>query len=109
MALPTVASVLATLVSALVAFVALVISDKFIAHGIETRRLAIISIAALFIAPIAGTLISSYLLVPLYIAAYLLPLAIWIILGEFLLTNDRMTNFKVAAIGWVVYIILSVT
>ncbi len=109
MAFLSFAAIIATLLSSLVAFVALVISDKFIAHGIEAKKLLIISIVALFVAPLAGSLLSSYVLIPLYIHAYLLPLAIWIILGEILLSEDRMTKLKVAAVGWVVYLLLSLT
>lgn len=101
--------IIGLLISTLVAFVALVLSDTVIAHGIEAKRLLIMSLVALFIAPIAGSFLSGYIVLSSFVFAYAVPLAVWIILGEVLLTADMMTKVKVAAVGFVVYIILSLT
>ncbi len=109
-ALPlTLAGVISTLISAIVAFIGLVIADKFIAHNIDAKRLLIIAIVALFVTPVAGSFLFAMVSLPAAIGAYALPLIVWIILSEILLSSDLMTKLKVAVVGYVVYLILTIT
>ena len=103
------AGIISTLVSSLVAFVALVIADKFIAHNIDAKRLLMIALVALFVTPVLGSFIFSMVSLPASIGAYALPLIVWIILSEILLSSDLMTKLKVAVVGYVVYLVLSIT
>jgi hypothetical protein len=104
-------SILATFVSALVAFIAILISDKIMAHEIEIKQCFIIAVTALFIGPLIGAFIAGIIAVPDVLAgvfaAYLVPLLIWIILGELLLKIDKMAKLKVMVVAFVVYIVLN--
>jgi len=92
------------LVNTLLAFAAVVLSDKIISHEIEIKHALIISFVALFITPI---------LVP-YIGVFdrgmaiILSFVVWVMLGEVLLRSDYTTKFKVLAIAFGVYYILSI-
>jgi hypothetical protein len=103
--------VVGTFVSALLAFVAIVVSDKVISHSIEPKKSLIMSLIALFIIPILATLVIGFvpalLSIP-FVASIIIPLIFWIILGEALLSADRMTKLKVTVVAFVVYIILEI-
>ena len=99
--------VISTLVNALVAAIALIISDKFIAHQIDAKRIFIMALVAMFVAPLLASLALG-LAAAGPIVIYLVPLLIWILLGEVLLQAERMVKLKVAAVGFFVYIILSI-
>lgn len=96
-----------TLISSFVAFIAIIISDKIIAHEMEFKHALIIAVIALFIGPIAGGLMLSYFSLPDMFALYIIPLLIWIILGEIMLKIDRMAKLKVMIVAFVVYFVLS--
>ncbi len=94
----------AYLVNTLIAFVAVVLSDRIISHEIEIKHAMIISIVALFVAP----MLAPYIGVVDRGLAILLSFVVWVILGELMLTSDRGTKFKVLAIAFVTYYLLSV-
>ncbi len=98
--------IVSLLVSAVVAFIAIVISDKLISHNIEAKHSFILAIVALFIAPIVGTFAAPFVPIP-YFGAFILPLLVWIGLGQVLLSAEAMTKLKVTVIAFVVYIVLS--
>ncbi|MDI6720846.1 MAG: hypothetical protein QMD85_00545 [Candidatus Aenigmarchaeota archaeon] len=103
--------IVGNLVGALIAFIAIMISDKVIAHNIEPKKSLIMSLIALFIVPILATFVAGFVTVLAgipYMVGFFLPLIFWIILGEVLLSSDRMTKLKVTAVAFVVYIILSI-
>ena len=99
--------IVGTLVNALVAALALIISDKFIAHQIDAKRILLMALVALFVAPVIASLAIGVTSFAGPVAFYLIPLLIWILLGELLLQAERMVKLKVAAVGFFVYIILS--
>lgn len=102
----TVGGIIATLVNVLIIFVALVIADKVIAHSVDVKRLLVMALIAFFLAPIVGSLIASYIAIP-YLGL-ILPLVIWIILGELLIKEaDMKTKLKVVVVAFVVYTFLS--
>jgi hypothetical protein len=107
--------VFSLLVSAVVAFIAIIVSNKVIAHNIEAKHSFIMAIVALFITPIVLGFAFSALALPVLVVAgveiisgFLLPLIVWIVLGQLLLEADRTTKIKVVIIAFVVYLILSV-
>ena len=105
----SVGGIVALLVNALIVFVALVIADKIIAHSIDAKRLLIMSIISLFLAPIVGILLASYVPLPGMVSAYAVPLLVWIILGELLIKEaDFRTKLKVIVVGFLAYILLSI-
>ena len=95
-----------TLVKAFVAFIAIVVADKIIAHEINIKHSLIIAIVSLFLIPIVGNLITQFISLPMLVFNYILPLVVWIILGEILLKSDMKTKLKVIVIAFVVYAIL---
>lgn len=107
--------IISLLISSLVAFIAIVIADKLIAHNFEAKHSFIMAIVALFATPIVIGFILGMLALPLFVVAgveiisgLLLPLVVWIVLGELLLESDRMTKLKVVIIAFVVYLVLSI-
>ncbi len=103
--------VVGTFISALLAFIAIVVSDKVISHSIDAKKSLIMALIALFIVPIAATFIlgsAPVLLAIPYFASILLPLLFWIGLGEALLKSDRKTKLKVTVVAFIVYIILDI-
>ncbi len=103
--------VVGTFVSAILAFIAIVASDKLISHSIDAKKSLIMALIALFIVPIAATFVLGFIPVLAsipYIGSILLPLVFWIGLGEGLLSSDRKTKLKVAVVAFIVYIILQV-
>ncbi|HIG97411.1 MAG TPA: hypothetical protein HA230_03655 [Candidatus Aenigmarchaeota archaeon] len=102
----TLGGIIATLVNVLIIFLALVIADKVIAHNVNVKRLLIMALIAFFLAPIIGSLIAGYVAIP-YIGL-ILPLIVWIILGELLIKEaDMKTKLKVVVVAFVVYTFLS--
>lgn len=99
--------IVSLLISAAVAFIAIAIVGKLIAHNIEAKHSFIMAIVALFVTPIIGTFIVQYIAIP-YFGAFILPLIVWIALGEVLLQADTVTKLKVAVIAFVVYLVLSI-
>jgi hypothetical protein len=104
----SIGGIISLLISSVIAFVGLVIADKVIAHGIEAKKLFFMALIALFVTPIIGSLIFSMLALPGFVGAYLLPIAIWIILGEVMLSAGMKTKLTVAAVGYILYVILSI-
>ncbi len=94
----------AYLLNTLLAFAAVVLSDRIIAHEIEAKHALIISIVALFVAPV----FAPYIGVVDRGLAIILSFVVWVILGELLLKADTGTKFKVLAIAFATYYILSV-
>lgn len=97
----------ATLVNALIAFFVILIVDKVVAHNLEAKHALIMSIVALFITPVAGAFAATYIALPGIVFAYVLPLAVWIIIGEILLEADTTTKLKVIVIAFAIYLVLS--
>ncbi|HLD85136.1 MAG TPA: hypothetical protein VI968_01120 [archaeon] len=101
--------IIATFVNALIAFVAITIADKFIGHNFEPKRTFIMAVVALFLAPIVSTFAFGAGVLPDYFSVYLLPLILWIVLGEVLLGGEgRKTKLEVAIIAFVVYSLMSI-
>src|SRR3989338_1665237 len=105
----SVGGVIALLVNTLIAFVALVIADKVIAHNVDAKRLLIVEFVALLITPIVATVALSSLALPAFVSAYVLPFVVWLAIGEALIKEaDMKTKLKVVVVAFVVWIILSI-
>jgi hypothetical protein len=103
----SIGGIIATLVSAIVAFIAIIIADELIAHNIEIKHSLIMAIVAMFIVPIISLFALSYVNLDIpYIGTFIIPLIIWIILGEILLKADFMAKLKVIVIAFIVFEIL---
>ncbi len=94
----------AYLINTLLAFVAVVLSDRIIAHEVEAKHALILAVMAFFVAPMLAPYIGVYDRG----IAIILSFVVWVLLGEALLRADLGTKFKVLAIAFVVYYILSI-
>lgn len=99
--------IIATLINALLAFVVIIIVHKAIAHSLNAKHALIMAIIALFLTPVVAAFALEAVALPALVGAYIIPLVVWIILGELLLKEGMMTKLKVTVVSFVVYIILS--
>jgi hypothetical protein len=103
----SVSYIIATFISTIVAFIVIVISDKILAHNIDAKHSFIIAIIALFIGPIVGMLIATYVNIAIPYFNLILSVVLWIILGEILLKEGSFVKkLEVMVIAFVVYMIL---
>ncbi|MBI4896446.1 MAG: hypothetical protein HY832_02760 [Candidatus Aenigmarchaeota archaeon] len=79
------------LVDSLLAAIAIIAVNKLLAHEFEIKHALILSIVALFFTPVISALVLSFIAPPMWITLYVLPLFVWIVLGEALLSSDMMT------------------
>ncbi|MFH0832363.1 MAG: hypothetical protein V1900_01410 [Candidatus Aenigmatarchaeota archaeon] len=91
-------------VNSLIAFVAVMLSDEIIAHNIEVKHALILSVLSFFVAPVVAPLVG---LSGIY-ALILIPLVVWVLLGEIVLEADWETKLKVLLVAFAVYYILSI-
>ncbi|MBS3053834.1 MAG: hypothetical protein J4469_05020 [Candidatus Aenigmarchaeota archaeon] len=109
----TIPGIVTMFVNSLLAFIVVVLSDKVISHNLELKRASIVSGVALFITPVVGALVAGYTALPIALSsiifAYVLPLLVWIVLGEILLRSDMKTKLKVMVVAFVAYFILNFT
>jgi len=104
----SVGGIIGILISAIVAFIVIVLVDKMIGHNFEIKHSFIMAIVAMFIVPIISAFGLSALNIGIpYLDSLILPLIVWIILGEILLKADFMAKLKVIIIAFVVFTLLS--
>ncbi len=94
-------------VQTFIVFIVIVIADRVISHGVETKHALILSFAAYFLPGLilfgfnlAGILLPSSILL-------VIPLLVWIGLGELMLSGDFKTKLIVAIIGYVAFFALN--
>src|SRR3989338_2518738 len=101
--------IIATLIDALIAFAVIVIVDKFIGHNFEPKRTFVMALIALFVGPIISISILGSTTLPGFVSLYVVPLVLWIILGELLLQGESMkTKLEVTIIAFVVYSVVRI-
>ena len=95
------------LVQSLIVFLVIVLADRVIAHGVQTKHALILSFAAYFIPGLilfglnlAGVLLPGSILL-------VVPLLVWIGLGELLLEGDFKSKLIVAVIAYVAFFALN--
>jgi len=95
------------LIRTLVAFIALVIVDAILTKELSAKRTFAMAFLALFIVPIAASFIAlPSILGSGLVSLIILPLIVWIILGEVMLKAEWKTKLKVAVIAFIVYLVL---
>jgi len=97
------------LVNVIIIFLVIVLSDEIVAHNFEIKRSFLMSILAYFVVPIILSVILSFLpQMPFGIfGIYIIPLIVWIILGEILLEAEMLKKAVVAIIAFAAYTILT--
>ena len=88
-------------------FIAIVIADKVLTHGVEAKHALILAVAAYFLPGVALFAVSLAGLVLPGIVLLVFPLIIWIILGEILLEGDLKDKLIVAVIGYAIFLIIN--
>lgn len=105
LSLPISASLAITyLINTLLAFAAVVLADRIIAHEMEAKRALVIAVISLFATP----LLAPYLGIYDRGVAILLSLVVWVVMGEILFHADFQTKLKVMGVAFLVYYILSI-
>lgn len=100
----TIGGVIALLVQILIIWIVVVLADKVIAHQIHAKRALILAVLAYFVSP----LILGLAAISIPFAGIIVPLVVWIILGEILLRGVSVGGkLKVAALAFVIYLILN--
>ena len=109
-ALPlTTSGIVATFIDAIIAFIVIVAVNKFIGHNFEPKRTFVMAIVALFLAPIISVALIGSTALPGFVSVYVVPLVLWIVLGELLLQGEGMkTKLEVTIIAFVVYSVLRI-
>ncbi len=108
--IPTsVGGVIGLLIDALLTFAIIVLIDKIIAHEMELKHALIMALVAYFITPIMMFALVAVIpgTMSFVILGFIVPLLIWVLLGELLLHGDFGTKLKVAVVAFVVYFILT--
>ena len=101
--------IIATFIDAIIAFIVIVAVDKFIGHNFEPKRTFAMAIIALFVAPIISVALIGSSPLPGFVSVYIVPLVLWIVLGELLLQGEsNKTKLEVAIIAFVVYSVLRI-
>lgn len=101
-----ISSILTEVINCILVVFAVILADYVISHGIELKRILILSVVGYFFAPIFGFLLIPYL--PLYVPyyfVYLLPLIFWAIAGEIILQDyDRKNRIMIAILGYIIFL-----
>jgi hypothetical protein len=100
----SISTILIYLIDALIAWIAIIISDKIIAHEIEPKKSLVLALASFLVVPIALPMLGIGALGSVIVVSAI----VWIGLGELILEADRMTKLKVLIIAFVVYYIISI-
>jgi len=101
----TISGVISLLIQVFIGFVVIIFVDKLIAHEIEAKHAIIMSVGAYFIAPIFLSILSIVgIVIPF--GFVIIPLIVWIILGEILLEADFKSKFIVTVIAFSIYFVL---
>lgn len=96
------------LISAIITAASIIAADKIIAHNVQTKHAIIMALLAYFVTPLLLTgLALAGINLGATLAVYIIPLIVWIALGEILLDADVKTKAIVAIIAFVIYMILS--
>jgi len=81
----------------------LLVTEKFLAHEMAVRNSFIMGFIAYLIVP----LVFAFAGISIPFAGIIVPLIVWIALGEVLLKGSRAGRLKAAAVAFIVYLALS--
>ena len=81
----------------------LTLSDKFIAHEMAIKHSLLMAFVAYLVVPV----ILAFASFSIPFVGYIVPLVVWLVLGEVLLKGDRQARLKASLLAFVVYIVLT--
>ncbi len=99
----SVGGMIGLLINVIIITAVLVIIDRIIAHEMTIKKSFVMAVVAYLFVPI----ILSFANIAIPFAGYIIPLIIWIALGQFLLKGTVKNKAVVAAVAFLVYIILT--
>ena len=91
------------LINVVIITVILSLADKFLAHEMSLRNSLIMALIAYLVVPV----ILSFANISFAFASYIIPLVVWIILGEILLKGGRKGRLMAAAVAFIAYLVLT--
>jgi hypothetical protein len=100
----TLGGIIGLLIEVVIISAVLMITDKFLAHEMSIKHSFIMAIIAYFVVPLA----ISFINLGIPYAGYIIPLIVWVVLGEILLKGSRTGRLKAAAVAFIVYTILTI-
>src|SRR3989338_6686729 len=93
---------IALLINVIIISVILTLTDKVLAHEMSFKNSLIMALVAYLVVP----LIISFANISFPFSGYIIPLVIWIALGEVLLKGGRKGKLIAAAVAFVIYLVL---
>src|SRR3989338_738193 len=95
--------IIGLLIDVVVITAVLLVTEKFLAHEMAVRNSFIMGFIAYLIVP----LVFAFAGISIPFAGIIVPLIVWIALGEVLLKGSRAGRLKAAAVAFIVYLALS--
>ncbi|MBI2584073.1 MAG: hypothetical protein HYW25_05370 [Candidatus Aenigmarchaeota archaeon] len=96
-------SILVLVVQLLIIWIVVLLSAKLVASGIGALRAFVLAFLAYFLPP----LVFSFFSISIPYAAIIIPLIVWIILGELLLREATLGGrLKITIVAFIIYLIL---
>lgn len=98
----TVGAIVALAINVIIVTAVLSLSNKLLAHEMSVAHSLMMAVISYFVVPIFLSLVN----ISFPLSGYIIPLVVWIALGEVLLKGDRMGKLKAAAAAFVIYAVL---
>jgi len=98
----SVGGLIGLLINVIIIAVVLSLTDKLLAHEVSFKNSLIMALVAYLVVP----LIISFASISFPFSGYIIPLIIWIALGEVLLKGGRKGKLIAAAVAFILYIVL---
>jgi hypothetical protein len=94
--------VIGLLINVVIITIVLAVADKVLAHEMSLKKSFIMALVAYLVVPI----ILSAAEISFEFSGYIIPLVVWVVLGQFLLKGGHKKKLIAAAVAFIVWIIL---
>lgn len=94
--------VIGLLINVVIITIVLAVADKVLAHEMSLKKSFIMALVAYMVVPI----ILSAAEISFEFSGYIIPLVVWVVLGQFLLKGGHKKKLIAAAVAFIVWIIL---
>jgi hypothetical protein len=101
----SIGGIISLAINVIITAVAIMLSDKLIAHEISPKKSVIMAVIAYLIVPLVISIIASFA-PAISLFGFVLPLVAWIVLGEILLSGDFKLKAIIAVIAYALNLIL---
>ncbi|MFH1421053.1 MAG: hypothetical protein ABIG30_03790 [Candidatus Aenigmatarchaeota archaeon] len=103
----TIGGAISLAITAILMIIAIVIADYIISHNTNIKHSAIMAFGAYFLTPLIISAIGLAGYFDRLVALYVIPLVVWIILGELLLKADAKKKAVIAIIAFAIYAVMN--